>query len=110
MYFVSDCALIEFLSTHSRIKRCVYNFLQLTFVLDWKSHRYPAIILFFINGSFFIATVGWLVQLIPGVRRDIVCRNDGTVRRAEPQLGYRMSFICHAWKQWHIRLYRNTVI
>ena len=69
-----------------------YNLLQLTFILDWKSlHRYPAIILFFINVSFFIGTVGWLAQFIPGARRDIVCRRDGTVRRAEPQIGS----VCH---------------
>jgi len=67
----------------------VQNLLQLTFILDWKSlHRYPAIILFFVNVSFLVGTAGWLAQLIPGTRRDIVCRNDGTVRRAEPQIGY----------------------
>lgn len=69
--------------------RPVYNLLQLTFILDWKLlHRYPAIILFYINVNFFIGTVGWLAQFIPGARRDIVCRSDGTVRRAEPQIGY----------------------
>ena len=74
----------------------VYYLLQLTFILDWKSlHRYPAIILFFINVSFFIGTVGWLAQFIPGARRDIVCRKDGTVRRAEPQIGYASHSIIH---------------
>jgi len=76
--------------------RCQYHqltdlfiLLQLTFILDWKSlHRYPAIILFFINICFLIGTVGWLAQFIPGARRDIVCRRDGTVRTAEPQIGY----------------------
>ena len=29
-----------------------------------------------------------MAQFIPGARRDIVCRRDGTVRTAEPQIGY----------------------
>jgi len=76
--------------------------LQLTFVLDWKSlHRYPAIILFFINVSFFVGTVGWLAQFIPGARHDIVCRRDGTVRRAEPQIGY----VFHGIFEMHVAIY-----
>jgi len=84
------------LSTRYAFMLPVYNWLQLTFILDWKSlHRYPAIILFFINVSFFVGTVGWLAQFIPGARRDIVCRRDGTVRRAEPQIGYVFRSIIH---------------
>jgi len=87
------------LSTCHSIMLPVYNLLQLTFILDWKSlHRYPAIILFFINVSFFVGTVGWLAQFIPGARRDIVCRKDGTIRRAEPQIG----FVFHSIIQMHL--------
>jgi len=58
-------------------------------ILDWKSSsRYPVVILFFMNVCFLIANVGWMAQFIPGARRDIVCRSDGTIRAAEPQIGY----------------------
>jgi hypothetical protein len=40
------------------------------------------------NVCFLIANVGWMAQFIPGARRDIVCRADGTIRSAEPQIGY----------------------
>ena len=93
------------LSTHYAFMLPVYNLLQLTFILDWKSlHRYPAIILFFINVSFFVGTVGWLAQFIPGARRDIVCRRDGTVRRAEPQIGYVSHSMCVAVSRLPVKL------
>lgn len=61
--------------------------LQLTFLIDWKNaSRYPGVILFFINGCFFIGSLGWMAQFVPGARRDIICRQDGTMRVAEPQL------------------------
>ncbi|XP_041360515.1 smoothened homolog [Gigantopelta aegis] len=63
-------------------------FTVLTFVIDWKNaSRYPALILFFINGCFFIGSIGWLAQFAGDARNDIVCRSDGTVRSGEPQLG-----------------------
>ena len=77
-YFSINVALVHF---------------QLTFVIDWKNAaRYPALILFFINTCFFIGSIGWLAQFIPGARNDIVCRRDGTIRKAEPQIGYGKLF------------------
>ena len=60
-------------------------FPQLSFVIDWaNSSRYPARIIFYINMCFFIGSIGWLAQFIPGARDDIVCRADGTMRLKEP--------------------------
>ena len=62
---------------------------QLTFVIDWQNaSRYPARILFFINLCFLLAIIGWMAQFSgDSARQDIVCRVDGTERKAEPQLG-----------------------
>ncbi len=63
-------------------------YFQMTFLIDWKNaNRYPALILFFINANFCVGSIGWLLQFIPGLREDIVCRTDGTVRKSEPQIG-----------------------
>ena len=88
-WLVADDASVSLLLSVSLVHMMCLLLSQLTFILDWKSlHRYPAIILFFINICFLIGTVGWLAQFIPGARREIVCRHDGTVRTAEPQIGY----------------------
>ncbi|XP_035689838.1 smoothened homolog [Branchiostoma floridae] len=65
----------------------VFTFFTLaTFLVDWKnSSRYPALILFYINGCFFVGSIGWLAQFSEGARDDIVCRSDGTMRIAEPR-------------------------
>ncbi|KAH3748542.1 uncharacterized protein LOC127848283 [Dreissena polymorpha] len=61
-------------------------FTLLTFVLNWKvGRKYPEVILFYINGCFCLATIGWLVRYIVG--KDVVCRMDGTVRKGEPLIG-----------------------
>ncbi|XP_033726816.1 smoothened homolog [Pecten maximus] len=63
-------------------------FTVLTFLIDWKtSSRYPALILFFINGCFFFCTIGWMAQFSGNARTDIVCKADGTTRHGEPKLG-----------------------
>lgn len=64
-------------------------FLQLTFVIDWKTaKRYPAVIIFYINVCFCVGSIGWLAQFAgPNARNDIVCRKDNTVRLSEPQIG-----------------------
>ncbi|OWF38858.1 smoothened homolog [Mizuhopecten yessoensis] len=63
-------------------------FTVLTFLIDWKtSSRYPALILFFINGCFFFCTIGWMAQFSGDARTDIVCKADGTTRHGEPKLG-----------------------
>ncbi|XP_064652196.1 protein smoothened-like [Lineus longissimus] len=70
-------------------------FTVLTFLIDWKNaSRYPALILFFINVCFFLGSVGWLAQFGPGARDDIVCRRDGTMRTAEPQVNNGESASC----------------
>ncbi|XP_070177732.1 protein smoothened-like [Littorina saxatilis] len=63
-------------------------FTLFTFMIDWENaSRYPALILFFVNFCFLLATVGWMAQFSNGARQDIVCRVDGTQRKAEPRLG-----------------------
>ncbi|CAH1773640.1 unnamed protein product [Owenia fusiformis] len=70
-------------------------FALVTFLIDWKNaHKYPAMILFFINACFFIGSIGWLAQFMPGAREDIVCRADGTMRIHEPQIGSGESASC----------------
>ena len=65
-----------------------FSLFQLTFLIDWQNaSRYPALILFFVNFCFLLGSLGWLAQFLPGARRDIVCRSDGTVRIAEPAMG-----------------------
>nr|UYR58210.1 smoothened precursor [Eupentacta fraudatrix] len=62
-----------------------------TFIADWKnSSRYPAVILFYMNGCFFMASIGFLAQFPPNAREDIVCRTDETMRIGEPSedVGY----------------------
>ncbi|XP_077990386.1 protein smoothened-like [Glandiceps talaboti] len=65
-----------------------------TFFADWKnSSRYPALILFYMNGCFFVGSIGWLAQFTEGARDDIVCRKDGTLRLAEPSQGENLSCV-----------------
>ncbi|KAL4218471.1 hypothetical protein ACF0H5_023205 [Mactra antiquata] len=68
-------------------------FTLITFMLDWKvSRKYPTVILFYINGCFLIATLGWLAQFIN--RNDVICRKDGTIRKGEPLIGSGESASC----------------
>ncbi|KAJ8021011.1 Smoothened-like [Holothuria leucospilota] len=65
-----------------------------TFIADWKnSSRYPAVILFYMNGCFFMASVGFLAQFPPNARHDIVCRSDDTMRIGEPSEGENLSCV-----------------
>lgn len=69
----------------------------MTFMVDWKNaKRYPTLILFLVNVLFFIGSLGWMMQFIPGMRRDIVCKEDGTVRTSEPKSGLGTSSQSHA--------------
>uniref|UniRef100_A0A0C9QYH3 Smo protein n=1 Tax=Fopius arisanus TaxID=64838 RepID=A0A0C9QYH3_9HYME len=66
---------------------CVFFnlFTMVTFFIDWRSaSKYPAAIIFHINGCFLVSCIGWLVQFTPGSREVIVCRKDGTPRTGEP--------------------------
>lgn len=59
---------------------------QLTYLIDWRAaNKYPVLIIFYINGCFLIASIGFMVQFHPGVRQDLTCRSDGTLRQAEPR-------------------------
>ncbi|KAL3891615.1 hypothetical protein ACJMK2_003870 [Sinanodonta woodiana] len=70
-------------------------FCVLTFIIDWKNaHRYPALILFFINACYFLSSIGWMVQFSSNVRKDVVCRSDGTIRKEEPQIRAGESASC----------------
>lgn len=65
--------------------------LQMTFLIDWKSaNKYPALVIFYINGCFMVSCIGWLVQFTPGSRDVIICRKDGTLRTREPRYVSRM--------------------
>ncbi|XP_028041486.1 protein smoothened-like isoform X2 [Bombyx mandarina] len=56
-----------------------------TFLIDWRSaNKYPALVIFYINVCFAVASMGWLVQFGVGSRDDIVCSKDGTRRQGEP--------------------------
>ncbi|XP_038052164.1 smoothened homolog [Patiria miniata] len=69
-------------------------FTLITFCADWKnSSKYPALILFYMNGCFFAGSVGFLAQFPSGARDDIICRKDGTMRLAEPSDGENLSCI-----------------
>ncbi|XP_012235045.2 protein smoothened isoform X2 [Linepithema humile] len=65
---------------------CAFNlFTIITFLIDWRSaNKYPALVIFYINGCFMVSCIGWLVQFTPGSREVIVCRKDGTLRMSEP--------------------------
>ncbi|XP_063973467.1 protein smoothened [Diachasmimorpha longicaudata] len=66
---------------------CIFfnMFTMVTFFIDWRSaSKYPAAIIFHINGCFLVSCIGWLVQFTPGSRDVIVCRKDGTPRIGEP--------------------------
>ncbi|XP_076056128.1 smoothened, frizzled class receptor isoform X2 [Oratosquilla oratoria] len=71
----------------------------ITYLIDWKSaSKYPALIIFYINGCLLVASIGFMVQFQAGAREDITCRKDGTLRQAEPSSGENLScvavFIC----------------
>ncbi|XP_072744512.1 protein smoothened isoform X1 [Anoplolepis gracilipes] len=65
---------------------CSFNlFTVVTFLIDWRSaNKYPALVIFYINGCFLVSCIGWLVQFTPSGREVIICRKDGTLRMREP--------------------------
>lgn len=66
---------------------CALNFFAvLTFLIDWRSaNKFPASVIFYINGCFMVCCLGWLVQFLADNSDVIVCRPDGTLRRNEPK-------------------------
>lgn len=71
----------------------------LTYLIDWRAaNKYPVLIIFYINGCFLVASIGFMVQFHPGVRQDLTCRSDGTLREGEPSSGGNIScvvvFVC----------------
>lgn len=56
-----------------------------TFIIDWHNgNKYPALAIFYVNLCYFISTIGWFAQFIPGSREAIFCREDNTLKQAEP--------------------------
>ncbi|XP_073961888.1 protein smoothened-like isoform X3 [Choristoneura fumiferana] len=65
-----------------------------TFLIDWRSaNKYPALVIFYINVCFAVASMGWLVQFGIGSREDIVCSKDGTRRQGEPSAEENLSCV-----------------
>ncbi|XP_013199378.2 protein smoothened isoform X1 [Amyelois transitella] len=65
-----------------------------TFLIDWRSaNKYPALVIFYINVCFAVASMGWLVQFGVGSRDDIICSKDGTRRRGEPSAEENLSCV-----------------
>nr|CAD7573837.1 unnamed protein product [Timema californicum] len=67
---------------------------RVTFLIDWRSaNKYPALVIFYMNGCFLLSCAGWLAQFLPGAREDIVCRKDHTLRMSEPSAGENLSCV-----------------
>lgn len=82
--FINNIPIIQFVIYIS------YMF-QVTFLIDWRSaNKYPALMIFYINGCFMVSCIGWLVQFTPGSRDVIICRKDGTLRTREPRYVLRI--------------------
>ncbi|XP_041981977.1 protein smoothened [Aricia agestis] len=65
-----------------------------TFMIDWRSaNKYPALVIFYINVCFAVASMGWLIQFGIGSRDDIVCSKDGTRRQGEPSAEENLSCV-----------------
>lgn len=63
----------------------LHVFTILTFTIDWHNgNKYPALAIFQVNLCYAISTIGWLAQLMPGIRQDIFCREDNTLKQNEP--------------------------
>ncbi|XP_070156098.1 protein smoothened isoform X4 [Polyergus mexicanus] len=66
-------------------ERITQDIIEITFLIDWRSaNKYPALVIFYINGCFLVSCIGWLVQFTPSGREVIICRKDGTLRMREP--------------------------
>jgi len=58
---------------------------QLSFVINWRyTKKFPAVAVFYMTICSLATTIGFLVQFFPGARENILCRKDGTSRKAEP--------------------------
>ncbi|KAG8181220.1 hypothetical protein JTE90_002902 [Oedothorax gibbosus] len=64
-------------------------FTVLTFLINWKASAiYPNVIVFVINLCLVFVNFGFLIPLMfPNIRKDIVCNEDGTIRRQHPRSG-----------------------
>jgi len=69
-------------SRPNSFSHCVF---QLSFIINWRySKRFPAVAVLYMTVCSLVATLGLSVQFYPGARESILCRKDGTSRRAEP--------------------------
>ncbi|XP_074099823.1 protein smoothened-like isoform X2 [Cotesia typhae] len=55
----------------------------LTFLINWPAGTHSDRAIFYINCCFLASCIGWLLQFT-GIREEIVCRPDNTLRIAEP--------------------------
>ncbi|KAG0716171.1 Protein smoothened [Chionoecetes opilio] len=91
--------LHSFVATLGGVCLACSTFTVLTYLIDWRAaNKYPVIIIFYINGCFLVASIGFMVQFQPGVRQGLTCRSDGTLREGEPSSGGNIScvvvFVC----------------
>ncbi|XP_045127939.1 LOW QUALITY PROTEIN: smoothened homolog [Portunus trituberculatus] len=91
--------LHSFVATLGGVCLACSIFTVLTYLIDWRAaNKYPVLIIFYINGCFLVASIGFMVQFHPGVRQDLTCRSDGTLREGEPSSGGNIScvvvFVC----------------
>ncbi|XP_059620467.1 protein smoothened [Phlebotomus argentipes] len=68
-------------------------FAIVTFIIDWKNVKYPALTIFYMNISYMMTCFGWLAQFTLSGWEEIVCRKDGTLRHSEPSTGENLSCI-----------------
>ena len=99
------CAALEARETHARLRVLVVAaylcatacsaFAVATATLSWRrTRRYPQAVAFYANVCLLVAGVACCLQLLPGARRDIVCRRDGTTRHSEPRIAAGESATC----------------
>ncbi|RXG71020.1 Protein smoothened [Armadillidium vulgare] len=71
----------------------------LTYMIDWKcARKYPALIIFYINFCFLVASIGFMVQFNSTAKEKITCNSDGTLLHPKPSSGEDWScivlFVC----------------
>lgn len=66
----------------------IHWFVICTFLIDpHNGFKYSADTIFYVNLCCMISCIGWLLQFISDFHRDIVCRDDNTLRHGAPNEG-----------------------
>ncbi|KAK3890719.1 hypothetical protein Pcinc_005354 [Petrolisthes cinctipes] len=91
--------LHRFLATLGGVGLACATLTVCTYLIDWRAaNKYPVLIIFYINCCFLIASIGFIIQFHPGVRENLTCQSDGTLRQDEPSSGGDLScvvvFVC----------------